>query len=106
MYDLTWMRGDASAGLPRFVDAAGQVVPFRPGNTWFDVLSSDSPTTFDASQGVFSARFKAPKPLPTATPAPGDAPAAARAAAGTRTIECTKGREGTRRRETCQVWET
>jgi len=70
MYDLTWMRGDASAGLPRFVDAAGQVVPFRPGNTWFDVLSSDSPTTFDASQGVFSARFKAPKPLPTATPTP------------------------------------
>ena len=66
VYDLTWAR--AEKGLPRFVDAAGKTVPFKPGQIWFEVLSSDSPTTFES--GVFSARFKAPKPLLTPTPTP------------------------------------
>jgi len=68
MYDAQWTRTDTS--LPRFTDATGQPIPFRPGNIWFEVLSADSPTTFDATRGLFSARFKAPKPEPTPTATP------------------------------------
>ncbi len=68
MYDVTWTR--AEKGLPRIVDAAGNVVPFHPGTTWFDVLSTDSPTKFDAEHGLFYVRFKAPNPFPEATPTP------------------------------------
>jgi hypothetical protein len=69
MFEATWTRDDALAGLPRFVDASGQAVPFKPGNIWFDVISPNSPTRFEAGQ--FYARFKAPDPFPptaTATP--------------------------------------
>jgi hypothetical protein len=70
MYDVTWTR--AEQGLPRFVDAAGKAVPFHPGTTWFDVVTPDSPTKFDASRGLFYVRFKAPNPFhdATATPTP------------------------------------
>jgi hypothetical protein len=68
MYDVTWTR--AEKGLPRIVDAAGNVVPFHPGTIWFDVLSTDSPTKFDAEHGLFYVRFKAPNPFPGATPTP------------------------------------
>ena len=64
MYEISWTRGEK--GLPRFVDAGGRVIPFKPGNIWFDVLSSDSPATFE--NATFTARLKAPKPLPTPTP--------------------------------------
>jgi hypothetical protein len=68
MYTLTWERAETSSGLPRLLDASGQPVAFRPGNTWFEVLDPDSPTTFAA--GVFQARSKVPdaSALPTATP--------------------------------------
>jgi hypothetical protein len=66
-FDVLWFRPDAGAGLPRFVDPAGAPVPFRPGNTWFEILSTGSPTEFSAD--VFRARFLAPDPFP-ATPAP------------------------------------
>jgi hypothetical protein len=67
MYAAMWVRGDE--GLPRMVDASGEVVPFRPGVIWFDVLSTDSPTRVEAEQ--FYARFRAPNPFPdTPTPAP------------------------------------
>jgi hypothetical protein len=70
MYDVTWVRPDALSGLPRLVDAGGKVVPFHPGAIWFDVLSTDSPTNFDAERGNFYARFKAPNPFPDTTPTP------------------------------------
>ncbi len=64
MYEISWTRGEK--GLPRFVDAGGRVIPFRPGVIWFEVLSSDSPTSFE--NATFTARLKAPKPLSTPTP--------------------------------------
>jgi hypothetical protein len=67
LYEAQWTRGDK--GLPRLVDAAGQPVPFRPGQTWFEVVTPDSPTRFEAGQ--FTLRFSAPNAL--ATPAPATA---------------------------------
>lgn len=68
MYTLTWERAETTSGLPRLVDAAGQTVPYQPGNIWFEVLDPDSPTTF--ADGRFQARSKVPdaSALPTATP--------------------------------------
>ena len=68
MYTLTWERAETTSGLPRLVDAAGQLVAFRPGNIWFEVLDPDSPTTF--VNGQFYARSRVPDAaaLPTATP--------------------------------------
>ena len=70
MYDVTWTRGDASGGLPRILDAAGSAAPFHPGTIWFDLVSLDSPTKFDAEHGLFYVRFKAPNPFPGATATP------------------------------------
>jgi hypothetical protein len=68
LYEVNWVRD--SAGLPRFVDANRNAVPFKPGPTWFEVVTPDSPTKFDAAQALFTLRFKAPDPFPelTATP--------------------------------------
>ena len=68
MYALTWERADTDSGLPRLLDANGQPVALKPGNTWFEVLDPDSPTTF--AEGRFQARSKVPdaSALPTATP--------------------------------------
>ncbi|MGH2521511.1 MAG: DUF3048 domain-containing protein [Anaerolineales bacterium] len=70
MYELNWKRADAQAGLPHFVDSAGSPAPFKPGNIWFDVVTPDSPTKFDAARGIFTLRFKAPDPFPDLTPIP------------------------------------
>lgn len=67
VYEVKWERGEK--GLPRFVDDRGRPAPFKPGNTWFEVVTPDSPTQFEG--GAFSLRFKAPDPFPatpTATP--------------------------------------
>jgi hypothetical protein len=56
-YDLTWVRFN-SADEIGFVGPDNQIFPFKPGNTWFEVLNLDSPTTF--KDGLFSARFKGP----------------------------------------------
>ncbi len=67
LYTAQWTRADR--GLPRLTDAAGQPLPFRPGPTWFEVVTPDSPTTF--SGGLFSLRFSAPNALATqAAPTP------------------------------------
>ena len=73
LYDAQWTR--ASAGLPRLTDAAGQPLPFRPGQIWFEVVNTNSPSRFQG--GVFSLRFSAPDahatpaaPTLTATPMP------------------------------------
>ena len=67
-YEVTWTRDAEDGGLPRRVDAAGQVVAYRPGVIWFDVLSERTEITFD--DGLFTAwvRVPNPGPAPTATP--------------------------------------
>jgi len=68
-WEVRWQRADAPHTLPRLVDAAGAPLPLKPGVTWFEVLSTTSPTQIDAAAGLFQARFKAPNPFP-ATPSP------------------------------------
>lgn len=70
LYEATWTR--ASTGLPRLVDA-GQPLPFHPGEIWFEVVTPESPTSFQG--GLFTLRFSAPNavatqlaPTPSATP--------------------------------------
>lgn len=67
MYELTWEREDEYSGLPRFRDAAGDIVPFKPGVIWFDVVTPNSPTRVEGES--FFVRFKGPDPFPlSATP--------------------------------------
>jgi hypothetical protein len=40
MYDLTWTRDAQKGGLPRLTDVNGKAVPFHPGNTWFEAVST------------------------------------------------------------------
>ena len=40
MYELTWTRDQQKGGLPRLTDANGNAVPFRPGNIWFEAVST------------------------------------------------------------------
>jgi Protein of unknown function (DUF3048) N-terminal domain/Protein of unknown function (DUF3048) C-terminal domain len=56
-YDLTWVRFK-SADEIGFVGPDNQIFPFKPGNSWFEVINFGSPTTFE--NGAFSARFKGP----------------------------------------------
>lgn len=80
-YDLTWVRF-AAADLIGFVGPAerNQIFPFKPGNTWIEVINLNSPTTFE--QGLFTARFKGLSQLsascpigrPESTPSPSPSP--------------------------------
>jgi hypothetical protein len=70
MLEGRWQRAEAPHSLPRFVDVAGDTIALKPGNTWFEILSTNSPVKIDAAAGVFQARFRAPNPFP-ATPTPG-----------------------------------
>jgi len=58
-YDLAWVRFDI-ADVIGFVSppSGNQIFPFKPGNTWFEILNLNSPTDF--ADGVFTARFKGP----------------------------------------------
>jgi hypothetical protein len=68
MYDLTWTRDKTQGGLPRFTDASGNVVPFRPGNIWFEAVSSMSVNS--ASGDTFIVRVHVPDPTIAATQQP------------------------------------
>ena len=71
MLEGRWQRAEAPHSLPRLVDSGGSVIPLRPGVTWFEILSVNSPAKIDEAAGVFQARFRAPDPFPaTPTPAP------------------------------------
>ena len=67
-YDLTWTRDAAQGGLPRFTDAGGNPVAFRPGQVWFEAVSSNSVNKVDGD--VFSVRVKVPDPSAAATAQP------------------------------------
>lgn len=56
-YDVTWVRFNVNDVIG-FVGPDNQVIPFKPGNTWFEILNLNSPTDF--ADGVFTARFKGP----------------------------------------------
>ncbi len=56
-YDLTWARFK-SADEITLIGSNNQVFALKPGNTWFEVVNLDSPTTF--ANGLFSVRFKGP----------------------------------------------
>jgi len=56
-YDLTWVRF-SDDDLIGFVGPDNKIFAFKPGNSWFEVINLDSPTTF--ANGVFTTRFKGP----------------------------------------------
>jgi DUF3048 family protein len=56
-YDVTWVRFNITDVIG-FVGPDNKVIPFKPGNTWFEILNLSSPTDF--ADGVFTARFKGP----------------------------------------------
>lgn len=71
-YDVTWERLTLNQPI-RLLGPDGAVIPLKPGNTWFEVLTLNSPN--QTADGVFTARFKGlsqsascPLPPPTATP--------------------------------------
>ena len=68
MYDLTWTRDQTKGGLPQFTDASGQVVAFRPGNIWFEAVSSMSVNV--PGGDTFTVRVHVPDPTIAATAQP------------------------------------
>ena len=44
VYEGKWLRGDRHAPF-RFVDAKGQDIPLKPGNSWWQVVPTDVPLT-------------------------------------------------------------
>ncbi len=56
-YDVTWVRFNVNDVIG-FVGADNQIIPFKPGNTWLEILNLNSPTDF--TNGVFNVRFKGP----------------------------------------------
>jgi hypothetical protein len=66
MWAGEWVR--ESDGLPRFLDAAGQPLPFHPGQIWFTPVDPDSPYQLDETRGTFQIRFKVPPPLVATSP--------------------------------------
>ena len=56
-YDVAWVRFNVNDVIG-FVGPNNKVVPFKPGNTWFEILNLNSPTDF--ADGAFTARFKGP----------------------------------------------
>jgi hypothetical protein len=56
-YDATWVRFNIGDVIG-FVGSDNRILPFKPGNTWFEILNLNSPTEF--ADGVFTARFKGP----------------------------------------------
>lgn len=57
LIEATWVRL-AQSDLIGLVGPGNVVLALKPGNTWFEVIDLDSPTTF--ADGVFTTRFKGP----------------------------------------------
>jgi hypothetical protein len=57
MFAATWVRF-AQSDLIGLVGPGNVVFALKPGNTWFEVIDLDSPTT--VADGVFTTRFKGP----------------------------------------------
>ncbi|MEK7787478.1 MAG: DUF3048 domain-containing protein [Chloroflexota bacterium] len=69
-YQLTWVRQDK--GMVGLVDSANQIVPLKPGNTWYEVVGLTSDRLTDGASWLV--RHKSPKDkgeipgVPTPTP--------------------------------------
>ncbi len=71
-YDATWQRLTLNQPI-RFLGADGSPLRLKPGNTWFEILTLNSPS--EMADGLFTARFKGlsqstrcpipPQPTPT-----------------------------------------
>ena len=57
MYEATWVRSVVTDVIG-LVGADGQVIPLKPGNSWFELVDLDSPTS--VGNGAFNTRFKGP----------------------------------------------
>jgi len=57
MYEVTWVRNVVSDVI-LLLGADNAVINLKPGNTWFEIIDLDSPTT--VADGLFSTRFKGP----------------------------------------------
>ena len=56
-YDVTWVRFNQSDVIG-LIGPDNQAIALKPGQTWFELIDFDSPTTFE--NGVFQTRFKGP----------------------------------------------
>jgi hypothetical protein len=69
MYELTWTRDAEQGGLPRFTDAGGNPIAFRPGQVWFEAVSTISNDKVDGD--LFTVRVRVPDASAAATAMPG-----------------------------------
>lgn len=74
MIDGNWRRDDSTQWKLRLLDQAGNVIPFKPGNTWFDVVGLNSivalnGATYSVTNKVPDTKSVCPIP-PTDTPDP------------------------------------
>jgi len=58
MYEGFWLAEDSTRPL-QFIDAAGNVLPLKPGNTWFEVVGENSTPT-EVAPGEWNVRFRFP----------------------------------------------
>jgi Protein of unknown function (DUF3048) N-terminal domain/Protein of unknown function (DUF3048) C-terminal domain len=58
MYEGFWLAEDSTSPL-QFIDAAGNVLPLKPGNTWFEVVGENSTPT-EGAPGEWNVRFRFP----------------------------------------------
>jgi hypothetical protein len=49
MIEGTWRRDETTQWKLRLVDSAGNVIPFKPGNTWFDVVGLNTISAVNGS---------------------------------------------------------
>jgi hypothetical protein len=68
MYDLTWTRDKVKGGLPRLTDAGGNAIALRPGNIWFEAVSTMSVNK--PGSDVFTVQVHVPDPTVAATEQP------------------------------------
>jgi hypothetical protein len=58
MYEGFWLAEDSTSPL-QFIDAAGNVLPLKPGSTWFEVVGENSTPT-EVAPGEWNVRFRFP----------------------------------------------
>jgi hypothetical protein len=68
LYDLTWTRDQTKGGLPILTNASGQVMALRPGNIWFEAVSTMSVNV--PGGDTYTVRVHVPDPTVAATEQP------------------------------------
>ena len=76
MYEGYWVRDQSTGMKLKLLTSSGQVIPFKPGNTWFDIVgltasTTLSGTTLNVTNKVPDTRYGCPvQPTPTPTETP------------------------------------